>query len=86
MELTPEIVDEVLIRVAYVGGKPNLIVQMRRQVSIENGLVLAAPRNEPLSEAQAVDIAFNFVRGAAIQAIQLKETQNLLVSPLVAQG
>lgn len=85
-ELAPEILDEIVLRVAHVGGQPNLVMQMRRTVFMENGILLGTPRHEPLPESYAIDIALNVVRQASISAIQFKESQGGLVTPAELRG
>lgn len=85
-ELAPEVLDEIVLRVAHVGGQPQLVMQMRRTVYAENGLVLANPRHEPLPESYAIDVALNFIRQAAVGAIQFKESQGALLAGKVIQG
>lgn len=85
-ELAPEVLDEIVLRVAHVGGQPQLVMQMRRSVYVENGIVLASPRHEPLPESYAIDVVLNFVRQAAVGAIQLKESQGAFLAPREIRG
>lgn len=81
--LAPEAQEEIVVTVRYIGGQPNLAMQMRRTTFVENGIVLATPRHEPIPEAVALTWLLELVKSATINALQVRDAaiQSGIIGP-----